>query len=61
MAPGSAKPDVQKQKDIEAAKQVEVAASAERLAVLGIVGKTYDAKRAPSVQFPDATEPARTK
>ncbi|RQP69992.1 hypothetical protein [Burkholderia ubonensis] len=37
--------DVQKQGDIEAAKQAEAAASAERLAVLGVVGKTYDAMR----------------
>ncbi|RQT40587.1 hypothetical protein [Burkholderia contaminans] len=45
VAPDSAQPEVQKQKDIEAAKQTEAAASAERLAVLGVVGKTYDAMR----------------
>ncbi|KVL40344.1 hypothetical protein WS96_03585 [Burkholderia sp. MSMB1835] len=36
---------MQKHGDIEAAKQTETAANAERLAVLGVVGKTYDAMR----------------
>lgn len=41
----SGQQDGQKQKDIEGAKQTEAAASAERLAVLGVVSKTYDAMR----------------
>ncbi|WP_156814605.1 hypothetical protein [Burkholderia lata] len=44
-APDNAQQEVQKQKNIEAAKQAEAAASAEQLAVLGVVGKTYDAMR----------------
>lgn len=37
--------EMQKPSDIEAAKQTGAGASAERLAVLGVVGKTYDAMR----------------
>ena len=43
--PDSVQQEMQKQKDIEAAKQAEAAVRAERLAVLGVVGKTYDAMR----------------
>ncbi|KVV59325.1 hypothetical protein WK92_11150 [Burkholderia ubonensis] len=45
VAPDSVKQDVQKHKDVESAKQAEAAVSAERFAVLGVVGKTYDAMR----------------
>jgi hypothetical protein len=44
--PDSVRQEMQKQKDIGDAEKVdEAAAKADRLAVLGVVGKTYDAMR----------------